>query len=146
MEDLVEETLDEFLLECVGDKVEEVSQLPAMLEGIEYLENKDELIAETDGCEILDVGDYSALHCYKENGKKYIMYSLDYILQTFINSEFIWRIQGTIKAQLSIPDTNSVDWLEFDNGDKNFEELYEKYKHLVHFDRIDYVFIEADTI
>ncbi len=67
-------------------------------------------------------------------------------MQTFINSEFIWRIQGTIKAQLSIPDTNSVDWLEFDNGDKNFEELYEKYKHLVHFDRIDYVFIEADTI
>lgn len=146
LEDLVEETLDEFLLECVGDKVEEVSQLPAMLDGIDYLEDKDELIAETDGCEILDVGDYSALHCYEENGKIYIIYSLDYILQTFIDSEFIWRIQGTIKAQLSIPDTNSVDWSEFDNGDKSFEELYEKYKHLVHFDRIDYVFIEADTI
>lgn len=31
LEDLVEETLEEFLLECVGDKVEEVLQLPAML-------------------------------------------------------------------------------------------------------------------
>lgn len=34
LEDLVEETLEEFLLECVGNKVEEVSELPAMLNGI----------------------------------------------------------------------------------------------------------------
>ncbi|MDE6967497.1 MAG: hypothetical protein K2P12_02460 [Clostridia bacterium] len=74
------------------------------------------------------------------------MYSLDYILQTFIDSEFIWRIQGTIKAELSMPDTNSVNWMEFADEENSFEELYEKYKDLVHFDRIDYVFVEADTI
>lgn len=146
LEDLVEETLEEVLLECVGNKVEEVSQLPAMLDGIEYLADKDELISQTDYCEMLDVGDSSALHCYEENGEIHIMYSLDFILQTFIDSEFIWRIQGTIKAELSMPDTKTVNWYEFADGEKSFDELYEKYKHLVRFDRIDYVFIEADTI
>ncbi len=146
LDDLVEETLEEFLLECVGDKVEEVSQLPAMLDGINYLSDKDELIAETDECEILDVEDSSALHCYEEDGKLHIFYTLDFILQTFIDGEIIWRIQGTIKTQLSMPDTNSVNWSEFGDGEKSFEELYEKYKPLVHFDRIYYGFIEADTI
>lgn len=45
LEDLVEETLEEFLLECVCDKVEEVSQLPAILEDIKYLLDKDALSA-----------------------------------------------------------------------------------------------------
>lgn len=103
LEDLVEETLEEFLLECVGNKVEEVSQLPAMLDGIEYLMDKDQLIAETDDCEMLEVGDSDVLHCYEEDGKLHIIYTLDYILQTFVDSEFIWRIQGTIKAELSMP-------------------------------------------
>lgn len=146
LEDLVDETLEEFLLECVGNKVEEVSQLPAMLDGIEYLEDKDELIAETTWCEMLEVGDSTVEHCYEKDGKIYIFYSLDYILQTFSDSEFIWRIQGTIKAQLSIPDTKTVNWSEFADSEKSFEELYEKYKHLVHFDRIDYTFIEAGII
>lgn len=146
LEDLVDETLEEFLLECVGNKVEEVSQLPAMLDGIEYLADKDELIAETVMCEMLDVGDSMAEHCYEENGKLYIFYSLDFILQTFSESDFIWRIQGTIKAQLSMPDTNSANWAEFEDSDKSFEELYEEYRPLVHFDRIDYAFIEADII
>lgn len=146
LEDLVDETLEEFLLECVGNKVEEVSQLPAILDGIEYLADKEELIAETDYCEMLDVGDSMAEHCYEENGKMYIMYSLDFILQTFIDEEFIWRIQGTIKAQLSMPDSKAVNWMEFEESEECFEDLYEKYKDLVHFDRIDYAFIEADTI
>lgn len=62
-------------------------------------------------------------------------------MQTFVDSEFIWRIQGTIKAELSMPDTNTVDWTEFADEDKSFEELYDKYKDLVNFDRIDYLFV-----
>ncbi len=146
LEDLVEETIEEFLLECVGNKVEEVSQLPAMLDGIEYLMDKEQLIAETDACEMLEVGDSDVLHCYEEDGKLHVIYTLDYILQTFVDSEFIWRIQGTIKAELSMPDTNTVDWTEFADEDKSFEELYDKYKDLVNFDRIDYLFVEAGII
>ncbi len=79
--------------------------------------------------------------------EKYIFfYSLDYILQTFIGDEFVWRIQGTVKAQLSMPDDKTANWAEFANSEKSFGELYEEYKNLVQFDRIDYVFIEADTI
>ncbi len=117
-----------------------------MLEGIEYLIDKDKLIAETDECEILYVGDSIVEHCYENNGKIYILYALDYILQTFIDSEFVWRIQGTIKAQLSIPDEKTADWSEFADGKKSFEKLYEKYKGLVRFEKIEYDFIEAEII
>ena len=143
LEDLVEETLDEFLLECVGNKAEEISQLPAMLDGIEYLLDKDELIAKTDFCEMFEVGDSSADHCYEENGELHVLYSLDYILQTGIDGEPVWRIQGTIKAHLVMPDRKSADWNEFADDENNFSELYEKYRPLVRFESIDYVFIEA---
>lgn len=146
LEDLVEETLEEFLLECVGDKVEEVSQLPDMLKDIEYLKDKDELIAATDECEMFDVGDYMVEHCYEENGKIHVQYSLDYILQTFADSEFVWRIQGTVKVHLSLPDEKTVNWSEFADGEKSFDELYEKYKPLVCFEKIYYYFIEVDII
>lgn len=146
IEDLAEETLEEFLLECAGNKAEEVSQLTAMLDGIEYLADKDELIAETDECEILEVVDSEVERHYKKNGKIHIMYSLDYILQTFSDSEFVWRIQGTIKAHLSIPDEKTVNWSEFDDEKNDFEELYEKYKHLVSFEKIEYCDIEAGII
>lgn len=45
LEDWVEETIEEFLLEYVGDQIEEVSQLPAILEDIKYLLDKDALSA-----------------------------------------------------------------------------------------------------
>ncbi len=114
-----------------------------MLEGIEYLIDKDKLIAETDECEILYVGDSIVEHCYENNGKIYILYALDYILQTFIDSEFVWRIQGTIKSQLSIPDKKTADWSIVRRRQKR---LYEKYKVLVRFEKIDYAFIEAEII
>ncbi len=95
LEDLVEETLEEFLLECVGDKVEEVLQLPAMLEGIEYLEDKDELIAETDECEILDVGDYSLCTAMKRT-EKYILCTRS---TTFCRPLSIRNSSGAYKAR-----------------------------------------------
>ena len=69
--------------------------------------------------------------------------ALDYSLQTFIDSEFVWRIQGTIKSQLSIPDKKTADWSIVRRRQKR---LYEKYKVLVRFEKIDYAFIEAEII
>ena len=47
--DLVCDTLEEFLMECVGNKIEEVSELPKMLKDIYYLADKQELIEQTTG-------------------------------------------------------------------------------------------------
>lgn len=57
LEELLNDTLEEFLLECVSDKIEEVSELPKMLKDINYLDNKQELTAKTTKCEVLGIDD-----------------------------------------------------------------------------------------
>ena len=44
IEELLNDTLEEYLMEVVGDKVEDVAELPNMLKDISYLDNKEELI------------------------------------------------------------------------------------------------------
>lgn len=144
IEELLNDTLEEYLMEFVGDKVEDVAELPNMLKDIGYLDNKEELIAKTTYCEILEPGDAEVEDCEEDGGDIHLTYVFDYIMQTFIKDDFIWRIQGTIRAELTITDADSVDWSEFEDGD--FDELYDKFKELVRFDKVKYDFIECDTL
>lgn len=144
IEELLNDTLEEYLMEVVGDKVEDVAELPNMLKDISYLDNKEELIAKTDYCEILEPGDAEVEDCEEDDGDIHLTYVFDYIMQTFIKDDFIWRIQGTIRAELTITDADSVDWSEFEDGD--FDALYDKFKELVRFDKVKYDFIECDTL
>lgn len=146
LDNLLNNTLKEFLLECVGDKIEDVSELPNMLNDIGYLDRKDEYIAETTRCEILDIDDAFVENFYVSENEIHIQYEIAFILQTFIHSEYIWRVQGCAKLEFSIPDTNSVDWLVFDTQNNNFFEQYNKMKELVHFKNVVYKEIECDTL
>ena len=146
LEELLNDTLEEFLLECVSDKIEEVSELPKMLKDINYLDNKQELTAKTTKCEVLGIDDAFVDDYFVSGNEIHIQYELTFILQTFIDSEFIWRVQGCARFELSIPDTASADWSVFDAQDDNFFGHYEKYKGLVHFQIVVYQEIECDTI
>lgn len=146
LENLLNNTLEEFLLECVGDKIEDVSELPKMLKDIVYLDRKEEYIAETTRCEILDVDDAFVENYFVSGNEIHIQYEIAFILQTFIHSDYIWRVQGCAQLELSIPDTNTVDWSVFDEQNNNFFEHYEKFKKLVHFQNVAYREIECDTL
>lgn len=145
---LLNETLEEFLAECVGKKIEEVSELPKMLKDIAYLDNKQELLNKTTECEIFDVDDYHIENYSLSGDEIYIQYSMGFVLQTFIDSEFIWRVQGWVQAEFSIPDTSKVDWSVFETQGyiNDFWEQYEKHKGLVQFQNIVYEEIECDTL
>lgn len=146
LDNLINYTLEEFLLECVGDKIEDVSELPQMLKDIGYLDSKEDYIAKTTRCEILDVEDAFVENYFVLGNEIHIQYQVAFILQTFINSEFIWRVQGCAQLELSIPDTNSVDWSVFDTQKNKFFEQYKKYKELVHFKNVVYKEMECDTL
>ena len=84
---------------------------------------------------------------YSESGNKiHIEYEIEFILQTFLDFEFIWRVQGCARAKFSIPGPDSVDWSVFDAEDHDFFEDYDKYKEFVQFDKITYTDVECDTI
>ena len=146
LEQLLNDTLEEFFWQYVGDKIEEVSELPEMLKDIHYLMDKQELIAKTTRCEILD-SDNCFVDSYSVSGNKiHIEYEIEFILQTFLDSEFIWRVQGCARAKFSIPGPDLVDWSVFDAEDHDFFEDYDKYKEFVQFDKITYTDVECDTI
>ena len=109
-DELLCDTLEEFLLECTGDKVEEVSELPKMLADIFYLSDKEELLEQTTRCEILDIDDGFVTYDEVVGDEIHIHYSLDFILQTSIGPEPVWRVQGSARMELSIPDITVTDW------------------------------------
>ena len=151
LDNLLNNTLEEFLLQCIIDKIEDVSELPRMLKDIDYLDRKEEYLTKTTGCEVLDFEDPFIENYFQLENEIHIQYELVYILQTFIDSNFIWRVQGCAQLELSIPDTNSLDWSVFDTQNEEwhndeFSEYYEKYKEFAHFQNIVYKDIECGTI
>lgn len=146
LHNLLFNTLEEFLLECVCDKIEKLSELPEMLSDIGYLDNKQELILKTTRCEILDTDDAFIENYFVSGSEIHIQYELVFILQTFIDSESVWRIQGSMQSELTLPDTASVDWSVFEpQNNTPFFEKFNIYKEFVHFQNIVYKNIECDT-
>lgn len=145
-DDLLTNVLDEFLLECVCDKIEDVSELPEMLKDIGYLYNMQELMQNTTRCEILDGDDAFVENYEAAENEVHIQYTINFILQTFIESEGIWRVQGCAQAELSIPEAVLNDILK----DDDFDEQYEKYEAVleesVRFQNIVYKEVECDTL
>lgn len=146
VDNLLNKTLEEFLMECVSKKVEDVSELPEMLKNIGYLDNKDEFISKTARCEMLDIDD-AFVESYLVSGNEiHINYQITYIMQTFVGSEAIWRVQGSASAKLSIPNTDLEDWSVFETEPNNFFENYKKFNGLVRFQNVVYSDIECDTL
>lgn len=148
LDHLLNDSLKDFLLECVGSKIEEVSELPKMVKDIGYLDDKQELLDKTTECEVLDIPDFLIENYSLSGNEIHIEYGMGFIMQTFINSEFIWRVQGWARVEFSIPDTGKADWSVFESlGNNNdFWEQYEKHKELVQFQNIVYEEVECDTL
>lgn len=146
VEKLLNETLEEFFMECVSKKIEEVSELPEMLKNIGYLDSKDEFISKTTRCEMSDI-DEAFIESHLVSGNEiHINYQINYIMQTFVSSEAIWRVQGSASAELSIPNTDLEDWSVFDTQPNKFFENFEKFKELVRFRNVVYSDVECDTL
>lgn len=54
----------------------------------------------------------------------------EFFLQTFLDSEFIWRVQGCARAKFSIPGPDSVDWFVFDAEIMIFLRIMKNIKNL----------------
>ncbi len=149
LDDLLTNVLDEFLLECVCDKIEDVSELPKMLKDIGYLDNKQELIQKTTICEILDGEDAFVENYEVAENEVHIQYTIRFILQTFIDSEFIWSVQGCAQAELSIPEAvlNDInDIMEDDDFDEQIEKYEDILEESVSFQNTVYTEVECDTL
>lgn len=146
VENLLNKTLEEFLMECVSKKIEEVSQLSEMLKNIGYLDSKDEFISKTTRCEMSDIDDAFIESYLVSESEIHINYQIAYIMQTFVGSEAVWRVQGSARAELSIPNTDLEGWSAFETEPDNFFENYKKFNGLVRFKNVVYSDVECDTL
>lgn len=134
------EEMEEFLLNCFSDMLEDPEKLPEMLADIAYLDNKEELLSEITECEILDVDEYS-LEDYSVDGDTvHVQFSMVYILQAFKDSEYIWRVQGTALIEADIESDTEESDEEFDPED------YEDYMDAVHVRSMKFEDVECDTL
>lgn len=134
------ELVEDFILNCVGDKIENISEIPKMLSNIKYLDNKNSLISQTTKCEILDIEDYHILKYSINNRVINIIFNVSFIMQTFVNSKYIWRIQCMAESEINIKNDPSIDFEKFD------PDNYKKYIDLIKINNLKYHDAECDTL
>lgn len=134
------ELAEDFLLNYMGDKIEEVSELPKMINNIGYIDNKEELLLQTTECEILDIGEYR-IKKYDICGEEInVQFDMSFIIQSFVNTKFIWRIQGTVDSDIMIKNDMSYCFENFD------PDNYKEYSDLISVKKLKYYDMECDTL
>lgn len=134
------ESAEELILNFVGDRIENVSEIPEMLHDIKYLDSKDNLILHTTKCEILDISEYHISKYDVKLGFINVKFNMAFIMQTFVNSEYIWKIQCYAEADIDIADSPLFNYEEFD------PDNYKKYIDLIKINNIKYYDAECDTL
>lgn len=117
--ELVELLAEEMLFEVVASKIEEVDQIPRMLERIGYLDNEEEAISLINHCEI-DLDSLEIIQFTVENGKIIIEFEIPLFgVSAFHNSQGILKVTASATGKCSIPDIDVFDWdeaFDWENG------------------------------
>lgn len=143
-EELINDILSDFLWEVVGNKTEEVKNLPQMLKDISYLDDKEDIIAKTTECEIQTSDNFDIINSYEKNECIVIECEMDFIMHTFIEEENIWSITGVTKCEISIPGIEGYDW-EIFKTDAEKDDLL-SHKDIVNFINISFDWVECDCM
>lgn len=144
-QELLDSLSETFLWEAVSAEIEQIRFLPDMLRNIGYLDNKDEVIQNVDGMEILDsepleISDHNA-----DNGRISFGFEMPFVLTAKCGKEQLLRITATAAGKCSIPDGNAFDWSAFDWDDMNKSELL-AHKDLMEFSELRFEYVECDDL
>ncbi len=143
-DELINEILYDFLWEIVSNKTEEIKNLTVMLKDIEYLDDKEALIAKTTKCEVQTTDDFDIINSRDEDDHIVLECEMDFIMQTFIGREYIWRITGITKCKIRIPGIEGYNWEKIKNTGSADDFL--RHKDIVDFTDINFDGIECDCL
>jgi len=129
--------LSDLLCNIAGEYVENISELPKMLEHIGYIDNIEDVISQVKNCEIMFPDNWKINDYQIVSNEAKINFEMDFILNAFADS-FVLRIQGWLKTDITLSDGKD-DIQNFDPDD------YKRYSEYVRIDNIDYCDIEVDT-
>ncbi len=145
-EDLVKDLRESLLWQVVKSNVEQLSQLHIMLKGIDYLDNKSDLISKITRCEVIKSEEFKVRKIDIEGSKILVYYTIpSFIIVAWSKESKLLRITATMKGLVAIPDIDQYDWYSKDFNDMSKEELLEN-KSLVYILETSYENIECDDM
>lgn len=139
--ELLSETL---LFEVIAAKVEEVDQLPVMLQNIGYIEGLENVLSKITFCEAFE-SDLDIIHFTHEGKSIVITYNLTFLLSAWHQKQQLLRITASATGTCQIPGIESYDWESVDFEGMNKKELLAN-RGLVNILELDYSDVEADEV
>lgn len=139
--DILSETL---LWEVVAANVEQVDQLPNMLQNISYIANKEHIISKITECEVLD-SDFHILRFIKDGESILITFEISFLLSVWNQKKQLLRITAAASGKCRIPDIGNYDWDSVDFESMDRLELLAN-GELVDILELNYTDVEADDV
>ena len=145
-EELLESLRESLLLQVARLHIEQLNQLPIILKGIDYLEDKAEIISEITRCELIKSDQFKIRRTDIEGSKILVDYEIPSIaLTAWSDKTQILRVVLTMKGLFAVPDIDQYDWHANDFSEMSKEEILEK-KSLVYILETFYENIECDDV
>lgn len=142
----LEEVLSETLLwEVISENVENVNQLPIMLQDINYLENKNSVIAIIDECEVLISDSFDIIKSETHGENILISFEMPFVMSAWSTTKQHLRITATATGKCMIPSIEIYDWDSIDFESMRKEELLEN-QNLVDILELNYAWVECDDV
>ncbi len=145
-EELIGDIRESLLREVVLSNAEQLNQLPIMLKGFDYLEDKVELISSITRCEVVKSEEVKVRKTDIEGSKILVYYEIPSLTIVAWSKETKrLRITLVMKGLVAIPDIDQYNWYGIDFTDMSKEELLEN-KSLVYILETSYEKVECDDM
>lgn len=108
MNQMIKTIAETLLWETVSADVENTTHLPAMLDGLGYVNH--ELIAQISRCEMLETSSFDVIDVELADDKMYISFEMPFTLTAWNDTAPILRIMAVAEGTCSVPDLDAYHW------------------------------------
>ncbi len=125
--------LDNFLLECIKEKITQADFIDDIRKSIDSSKLINLKSNSVDKIEIRDIPSHFILYFNEFDDSLVVSFNVDFVIDTFNRHKRLNRISGSITTRIILPPFKSSDWKGFIK-EKDLNEQYSSYKHLVKYD------------
>lgn len=140
-----EEMAENLLWTLVSSKVEELSEVRKMLQGIGYVDDIVEVLAEMDSSEIFQTDFFTIVDSSCCDSELRVSFEMPYILNTYDREEYILRVTGLVTGECIVSNHQKFDWQSLDFSKMTKQEQL-NYRSFVTIQNLVYSDCECDDL
>ena len=121
------------MLECIKEKITQADFIDDIRKSIDSSKLINLKSNSVDKIEIRDIPSHFILYFNEFDDSLVVSFNVDFVIDTFNRHKRLNRISGSITTRIILPPFKSSDWKGFIK-EKDLNEQYSSYKHLVKYD------------